>query len=161
MNYQEEVDKIMKEAEQRLETLENVYRLQQKYEADGPYKGDWCFFWDNIATFESGEPVTVGRFLRRASNGYSACNSLKVWDHCRKAKLEDFGWKLNKPDWKDAPDWAQYLAQDNNDGWWWFEKEPDKSKDVEAWDICIPFGGKYQKAAYNTNWLETLESRPE
>lgn len=29
-----------------------------------------------------------------------------------------------KPDWKDAPKWAQWLAMDG-DGWWnWFEDQP-------------------------------------
>jgi len=25
-----------------------------------------------------------------------------------------------KPDWKDAPEWANYLAKDENSEWWWF-----------------------------------------
>lgn len=29
-----------------------------------------------------------------------------------------------KPDWKDAPEWANYLAQDEDGDWYWFEKEP-------------------------------------
>ena len=30
----------------------------------------------------------------------------------------------NKPDWKGAPEWANYLAQDMNGVWYWFEFEP-------------------------------------
>jgi hypothetical protein len=29
-----------------------------------------------------------------------------------------------KPSWKDAPEWAQYLAQDTNGRWYWWEIEP-------------------------------------
>lgn len=29
-----------------------------------------------------------------------------------------------KPDWKDAPDWAMWLAQDTNGDWYWYEIEP-------------------------------------
>jgi hypothetical protein len=29
-----------------------------------------------------------------------------------------------KPDWKDAPEWAKYVAQDSDETWWWYEAEP-------------------------------------
>ena len=29
-----------------------------------------------------------------------------------------------KPDWKDAPEWANYLAQDKNGEWTWFSHKP-------------------------------------
>ena len=29
-----------------------------------------------------------------------------------------------KPDWKDAPEWAQWLAMDRDGKWTWFEDEP-------------------------------------
>lgn len=28
------------------------------------------------------------------------------------------------PDWKDAPEWAQWLAQDSDGEWYWFACEP-------------------------------------
>ena len=156
MNYQEEVDKIITDVEQKLETLKNVYRLQQKFEVDMPYKGDWCFFWDGDATFESGEPIIVGRFLQRAFNGYVACNSTRVWDNCRKIKPEDFGWTLDgKPDWKDAPEWAKYLAMDRDGRWYWYESEAYTNNG--RW--CTP--GKIQLASKRPDWEKTLESRPE
>lgn len=34
---------------------------------------------------------------------------------------------MNKPDWKDAPEWANWLAQDevaNGECWVWFEDKP-------------------------------------
>ena len=29
-----------------------------------------------------------------------------------------------KPDWKDAPEWAMWLAMDEDGEWWWYEDEP-------------------------------------
>lgn len=29
-----------------------------------------------------------------------------------------------KPDWKDAPEWAQWLAQDPCGDWFWYENKP-------------------------------------
>lgn len=31
---------------------------------------------------------------------------------------------MQKPDWKDAPKWANFVAQDDNGDWWWFESKP-------------------------------------
>jgi len=28
------------------------------------------------------------------------------------------------PSWKDAPEWANWLAQDEDGSWWWFEVKP-------------------------------------
>jgi hypothetical protein len=30
-----------------------------------------------------------------------------------------------KPDWKDAPEWAQWLARSSDGNWTWFEFEPE------------------------------------
>lgn len=29
-----------------------------------------------------------------------------------------------KPDWNDAPEWAEWLAMDDDGSWWWHEEEP-------------------------------------
>lgn len=29
-----------------------------------------------------------------------------------------------KPDWKDAPEWAEWLCRDHDGYWLWFEREP-------------------------------------
>jgi hypothetical protein len=29
-----------------------------------------------------------------------------------------------KPDWKDAPEWAAFVAQDADGDWYWFEERP-------------------------------------
>ncbi len=38
-----------------------------------------------------------------------------------------------KPNWKDAPEWANWLTMDG-DGWWfWFEHEPEFDDEEHAW----------------------------
>lgn len=60
-----------------------------------------------------------------------------------------------KPDWKDAPEWAQWLALDPNGDWFWYEMEPD-------WDCSwVPQkGGLIQFAGSQTDSFNSLESRP-
>ena len=29
-----------------------------------------------------------------------------------------------RPNWNDAPDWAQFVAMDKGGSWWWYENEP-------------------------------------
>jgi hypothetical protein len=40
---------------------------------------------------------------------------------------------VSKPDWKDAPEWAQHLAQDANGKWFWFECLPKWEDDFKEW----------------------------
>jgi len=36
----------------------------------------------------------------------------------------------NKPDWKNAPDWANYVARDADGCWYWFENKPELDRGV-------------------------------
>jgi hypothetical protein len=60
-----------------------------------------------------------------------------------------------KPDWNspDCPSWANYLAQDANDEWFWFEAEPQTGE--VRWRIVR---GRYCRA-YHDDWRNTLEER--
>lgn len=31
---------------------------------------------------------------------------------------------MNKPSWDSAPEWANYLAMDEDGTWWWYQNEP-------------------------------------
>ena len=64
---------------------------------------------------------------------------------------------MNKPDWKDAPEWANWLAQDESCEWFWFEYKPVRRHD----DWGVKTKGRYANANfYNESWKETLERRP-
>lgn len=60
-----------------------------------------------------------------------------------------------KPDWKNAPEWARFLAMDENGEWWWFEHEPYKT--AHFWNSL----GQVKPAVNNLEWQETLEERPQ
>lgn len=61
-----------------------------------------------------------------------------------------------KPNWKDAPASAKWLAMDADGTWWWFENQPYTGNG--EWDdpVGMPdFAG--QEAI---TWRDTLEKRP-
>lgn len=66
---------------------------------------------------------------------------------------------MNKPDWKDAPEWANWLAQDGVGYWYWYEQEP-VTVDNQLW--ISPSGWVYfvSEGEPNRKWYETLEQRP-
>lgn len=62
---------------------------------------------------------------------------------------------MNKPNWCDAPDWANWLAQDGDGEWWWHECKPiynDHQKEYNSY-------GQYQMAQGIIN--PPCEARPE
>ncbi len=62
-----------------------------------------------------------------------------------------------KPDWKDAPKWAKFLAMDSTGDWYWYEFEPELQSRV--WR---DYSGNIELALRNPqNWETTLEGRPE
>lgn len=66
-----------------------------------------------------------------------------------------------EPDWNTAPEWANYLVQDRDGDWWWYEFLP---LPIEATSEWLPTRGNFQKALEsedtNNHWDETLEQRP-
>lgn len=73
-----------------------------------------------------------------------------------------------KPDWKDAPEWAQWLAMDGDGRWVWYDRKPFFDDADEIWQQ--PFN-KDNTAEYATgvpdcdgpDWdqaFDTLERRP-
>lgn len=59
-----------------------------------------------------------------------------------------------KPDWKDAPEWANWLAMDMSGRWFWWEFKPEFSG--SEWI----YGGRYEIAVINDSARESLEARP-
>lgn len=75
----------------------------------------------------------------------------------RRAELQ------NKPSWKDAPEWATYLAQSAGGDWAWFGGVPEPSFD--AWEgghlgIQSKWMGKTNSGEVLGDWRDTLERRP-
>lgn len=63
-----------------------------------------------------------------------------------------------KPDWKDAPEWANFLAMDADGDWYWYMAKPQIECPTDSYWANV---GRYQKAGHTINpWQETLERRP-
>lgn len=58
-----------------------------------------------------------------------------------------------KPDWKDAPSWARWVALSTNGEWTWFEEKP--WRDVDG-DYMPGAKGKWEFAGTQ----DVLEERP-
>jgi hypothetical protein len=72
---------------------------------------------------------------------------------------------MNKPDWKDAPEWANWLAQDSDGRWVWYHDEPDRmrtcwtSETGSKWAYATTKEQAWE-ATQAQAWEATLESRP-
>jgi hypothetical protein len=65
---------------------------------------------------------------------------------------------MNKPEWKDAPEWANWLAMDGDGIWFWYEVEPILDEEYDPFWHC---DGKERKAIDTTEGYEnSLEARP-
>lgn len=68
-----------------------------------------------------------------------------------------------KPSWDDAPEWANYLAQDEDGEWKWFERAPFIDEGGR-WESYVKQQHKWmyasEDAPYNHNWRKSLEERP-
>jgi hypothetical protein len=149
MTVQEQIDKIAAEAKAKIDEL---VKLQKQ---DEPQPGDWCVFWDDLPFDKYG--MLVNKLMEITYHGYYKDGDSNSWKHCRRITPEDFGWKLdNKPGWKNAPDWAKYLAQDENGSWWFFSNEPKPLQTLWNNDGLDSLKSNVK----NHNWRETLESRP-
>lgn len=69
---------------------------------------------------------------------------------------------LNKPNWKDAPSWGNWLAMDGNGLWIWYENEPFINNNLDIWDTVTGYNNDKDKtaSAIIDNWRNTLEKRP-
>ena len=72
-----------------------------------------------------------------------------------------------KPSWENAPEWAQWLAQDADGEWCWFRHRPLKDSGMHIWNnnVSLAVKGEMQwqrsgESAPNENWRNTLEKRP-
>ena len=69
------------------------------------------------------------------------------------------------PRWKDAPDWANYLAQDGDGSWYWYEYpiHAHEDDDDDAWYEQRGFGGRIgnagESAECNPDWRNTRQAR--
>ncbi len=72
-----------------------------------------------------------GQFIRywtrdtKNLNATMAVNDFTVLEfYARPRPAAIYGAETMKPDWKDAPDWAEWLCRDSRGKWWWRTDEP-------------------------------------
>lgn len=72
---------------------------------------------------------------------------------------------MKTPSWELAPSWAQYLAQDENGMWYWFQSEPEKrattwmvtsGKTMARITMATP---DHEPLTPNPSWRGTLQAR--
>ena len=66
-----------------------------------------------------------------------------------------------KPSWKDAPDWANWLAMDENGEWGWYEYPLDICDDM--WltsEGRLAYAGRTEYDSDRPDWIDSLEQRP-
>ena len=68
------------------------------------------------------------------------------------------------PNWKDAPDWANWLAQDGGGSWYWYEHPIYAHEADDAWYEQRWFDGRIDNAGVaaerNPDWRNTRHARP-
>jgi hypothetical protein len=67
---------------------------------------------------------------------------------------------MHAPDWKDAPEWAQYLARDADGVFCWFEYMPQATDGVNGFWFVTQGRLKEATAPSRQHWTETIVKRP-
>lgn len=63
-----------------------------------------------------------------------------------------------KPDWKDAPEWAEWLAMDADGEWYWYSKKPFCYVEYCGWGS----DGRTELAGVSEpTWTQTRTQRPQ
>lgn len=108
----------------------------------------WCYVYMTYG----GVMKAAGNFLDAVAN--PAMITIDQW-LARRAELQ------NKPSWKDAPEWANWLAQWNDGAWFWCGDEidnPPQEGDLGWYQdgeiLHLPSGEVLG------DWRDTLEKRP-
>ena len=114
----------------------------------------WCY----VYMAHGGVMKAAGNFLDAVAK--PTMITIDQW-LARRAELQ------NKPSWEDAPEWAEWVAQDDDGEWKWLGSNP--SKYINGWTAnklsCCKKMGSYgsviEKGTILGDWRDTIEKRPE
>jgi hypothetical protein len=65
---------------------------------------------------------------------------------------------FDKPEWKDAPNYAEYLAQNYDGSWYWYSRKPINRN--QKWEKQISSHESSEPSIKIKDWKNTIESRP-
>lgn len=110
--------------------------------------------------FRQGKPDGNGFVGRRENHGRPAPTRATGWKESLQKRPE-----LPKPDWDNAPDWAEYWAVDENGRAYWYKGKPVSTRSPRFWFIECDQPQRYQHDhAADINpcplWKQTLQRRP-
>ncbi|MGL5396572.1 MAG: DUF3310 domain-containing protein [Shewanella sp.] len=109
---------------------------------------EWHFFTDALAFVNNGAVKWQDPNLPRNTGFIDRDQWL-----ASRAELQ------NKPSWKDAPEWAEFLSQSADGTWYWHELIPSKGN-----FLFFNGGGKrttHCNGEVLGDWRDTLEKRPD
>lgn len=66
---------------------------------------------------------------------------------------------MKKPSWENAPFWAEWLAQNYNGEWHWYELMPKQGIDGWFTVSLTEYRDKAKDGKRNAAWWKTLEAR--
>lgn len=115
---------------------------------------------------EAGDYVFFGKGLECFYYGNSLCSDKQDFictrDEFNQRKAE----RQNKPDWADAPEWANWLTQGVSGVWYWWSDKPIAKGSFWMSDVGDNDHPDFKmdraaKGEVIGNWQDTLEKRPE
>ncbi len=62
---------------------------------------------------------------------------------------------MNTPDWKDAPEWANWLAMDADGRWFWYKDKPEAGHSTFITQTQV-----WEATPIKPDWKETRQQRP-
>lgn len=67
---------------------------------------------------------------------------------------------MSKPDWSEAPEWANYMAMDDDGSWYWFEVMPQYDEEQNCWFEDSINGQVKSAKISDMDGKNSLERRP-
>lgn len=125
------------------------------------FGGKWIFPFKNLVT-----PAETNAFYAPHSRFESIRNVFELGPHwvfiCTEEEFNAAADRMRgKPDWKDAPDWAQWLAQDSDGVWYFYASEIPPSTADSYFTVDEQHNARSAKGSCLGDWRNTLERRPE